>query len=54
MKGRNDLCFCGSGRKYKKCHLPTKEHHWRTVNELMKQAEAAAAMLPAFRVEGEK
>jgi uncharacterized protein len=18
--GRNDLCYCGSGRKYKKCH----------------------------------
>ena len=20
--GRNDLCWCGSGKKYKKCHLP--------------------------------
>src|SRR5438093_5749921 len=20
MPGRNDLCYCGSGRKYKKCH----------------------------------
>lgn len=20
--GRNDLCHCGSGRKYKKCHGP--------------------------------
>jgi hypothetical protein len=20
--GRNDDCWCGSGRKYKKCHLP--------------------------------
>ena len=20
--GRNDPCYCGSGRKYKKCHLP--------------------------------
>ena len=19
--GRNELCWCGSGRKYKKCHL---------------------------------
>lgn len=19
--GRNDVCWCGSGRKYKKCHL---------------------------------
>ncbi|MCB8967625.1 MAG: SEC-C domain-containing protein [Ardenticatenaceae bacterium] len=20
--GRNDLCYCGSGKKYKKCHMP--------------------------------
>ncbi len=24
MIGRNDLCWCGSGKKYKKCHLPTE------------------------------
>lgn len=23
--GRNDLCWCGSGKKYKKCHLPQEE-----------------------------
>ncbi len=23
--GRNDPCWCGSGRKYKKCHLPDEE-----------------------------
>jgi len=23
--GRNDPCWCGSGRKYKKCHLPEAE-----------------------------
>ncbi len=23
--GRNDLCWCGSGKKYKKCHLETDE-----------------------------
>jgi hypothetical protein len=22
LPGRNDACWCGSGRKYKKCHLP--------------------------------
>lgn len=21
--GRNDQCWCGSGKKYKKCHLPS-------------------------------
>lgn len=24
-RGRNDVCFCGSGKKYKKCHLPKIE-----------------------------
>jgi len=23
--GRNDPCYCGSGKKYKKCHLPKDE-----------------------------
>jgi hypothetical protein len=23
--GRNDLCWCGSGKKYKKCHLGKDE-----------------------------
>lgn len=23
--GRNDACWCGSGRKYKKCHLQEDE-----------------------------
>jgi len=23
--GRNELCWCGSGKKYKKCHLPDDE-----------------------------
>lgn len=25
--GRNDLCFCGSGKKYKKCCLPLSNPH---------------------------
>jgi len=27
--GRNDTCWCGSGRKYKKCHLPDDEKQLR-------------------------
>jgi len=23
--GRNDLCWCGSGKKYKKCHMASEE-----------------------------
>lgn len=49
MKNRNARCFCGSGKKYKKCHIPLKERSWRMLNEKMKQAEAAAALLPEMR-----
>jgi hypothetical protein len=27
--GRNDPCWCGSGKKYKKCHLPEDEKKQR-------------------------
>ncbi|HVG07276.1 MAG TPA: SEC-C domain-containing protein [Thermoanaerobaculia bacterium] len=30
--GRNDLCWCGSGRKYKRCHLPKDEAKQREAN----------------------
>lgn len=42
--GRNDLCPCGSGKKYKKCHLAADEAAKH--EELVKAAEereAAAA-----------
>jgi len=26
---RNDVCWCGSGKKYKKCHLDTDENKRR-------------------------
>jgi hypothetical protein len=25
--GRNDPCWCGSGKKYKKCHLPEDDRN---------------------------
>ena len=27
--GRNDVCWCGSGKKYKKCHLEEDENKAR-------------------------
>ena len=30
--GRNDPCFCGSGKKYKKCHLLVQEEVTRIEN----------------------
>jgi len=48
VKGRNAPCFCGSGKKYKKCHLPVKEASWRAVTDALKQAEAVAKTLPKY------
>jgi hypothetical protein len=28
--GRNDFCWCGSGKKYKRCHLEQDEHKARS------------------------
>jgi hypothetical protein len=38
MLGRNDRCWCGSGRKYKACHLASDDRK--------KAAERAAATGP--------
>jgi hypothetical protein len=27
--GRNDLCWCGSGKKYKRCHMERDDHKKR-------------------------
>lgn len=40
--GRNDLCHCGSGSKYKKCHLEKDE-----AERVAAAAKAAAAAPPA-------
>jgi len=29
--GRNDLCWCGSGKKYKRCHMEIDEKKRSTV-----------------------
>jgi len=43
--GRNDPCHCGSGKKYKQCHLAQDEAAARDARakEAAKQAEAAPA-----------
>jgi SEC-C motif len=43
--GRNDPCHCGSGRKYKNCHLGKDEEAARVARA--KAAEAAPAPAPA-------
>jgi len=32
--GRNDVCWCGSGKKYKRCHLDSDAHKQRMRNGL--------------------
>jgi hypothetical protein len=43
--GRNDDCWCGSGKKYKKCHLAEDEMKERKV--LAEKAAEIAAKLKA-------
>jgi hypothetical protein len=48
--GRNDPCHCGSGKKYKNCHLVQDEEAARAARA--KAAEAAPAPAPAAEAEG--
>jgi methionyl aminopeptidase len=34
MIGRNDLCWCGSGRKWKKCHYPKEGKSVRSLQDI--------------------
>jgi hypothetical protein len=47
--GRNDPCHCGSGRKYKNCHLAKDEEAERTARAKAAEASAAAAPEEAQR-----
>jgi hypothetical protein len=49
VPGRNDPCHCGSGRKYKNCHLDRDEAAAREARA--KAAEAAAAEAPTVPAE---
>lgn len=49
--GRNDPCPCGSGKKYKKCHLAGDEEAKHV--ELAKAAEEREAALASEEVEAD-
>jgi SEC-C motif len=49
--GRNEPCHCGSGRKYKQCHLQQDEAEARAARAA---AAAAVAEQPEETPEGEK
>ena len=53
--GRNDPCHCGSGLKYKKCHLPKDEaaHAAELAAQRAAQAEPAAEATPAGDIDAD-
>jgi hypothetical protein len=58
--GRNDLCWCGSGKKYKKCHLPKDSAHQREeayaarVAAQVRQREGKGGVVPSSSKSGAK
>jgi len=48
---RNDPCPCGSGRKYKKCHLETDEAAQHAATQAAKAAADSAAAASAETAE---
>ena len=50
--GRNGRCLCGSGKKYKKCHL-AKDEGTRAATLKVLEAEAMAKPKAAKDAEGE-
>jgi hypothetical protein len=58
--GRNEPCHCGSGKKYKKCHLEKdenadrKEREKAALNAAKVMAEAAKEAEAAAKKEGAK
>ena len=59
MIGRNDSCWCGSGKKYKKCHMQkdsmkhTKTAPHTSRNEMIKSKEEIVGMRKAGAFNGE-
>jgi hypothetical protein len=51
--GRNDLCWCGSGKKYKKCHLSKdsanqrEEAHAARVAAQIRQRQGRGGIVPS-------
>jgi len=46
--GRNDLCYCGSGLKYKKCHLKADQQKERDLRAWKESGRFLRRSLPQF------
>ncbi len=54
MVGRNDPCWCGSGKKYKKCHMSADSvHKTKPANPIIKTSEEIEGMRRAGAFNGE-
>lgn len=49
--GRNDMCPCGSGKKYKKCCLGKETSAVESIMQLVNKEEAAASETVAEKQE---
>ena len=55
--GRNDLCWCGSGKKYKKCHLSKDAYNQREAKyaaQFAEQQRRRAGIVPSGTAAGAK
>jgi hypothetical protein len=50
--GRNDLCHCFSGLKYKRCCLPKDEQNWSALVRFSTSAISSHQWLPKFNYLG--
>jgi len=46
--GRNEPCWCDSGKKYKRCHESIDQETWRAVARLRIEADVTLDMLRAM------
>jgi len=54
---RNEPCWCGSGKKYKKCHLPSDAANHREAKitaQVAAQARRQAGIVPPTTAAGKK
>ncbi|MBI4977058.1 MAG: SEC-C domain-containing protein [Spirochaetes bacterium] len=49
--GRNEKCHCGSGKKYKHCHMPADETAMQAIRQKEEAAKAAEAAADAGKEE---
>jgi preprotein translocase subunit SecA len=48
MPGRNDLCYCGSGKKYKHCHMKSDAMGGNGGGTAQMPVEASPAQSPGY------